>query len=332
MSSRLEALSPSVSVAPSAFDSSASRLQEKLSRNFGPLFMAALADKKTVEILLNPDGTLWQERLGEALRPIGTMSHSSALAAMNTVASMLGKTLTYESPRLEGELPIDGSRFAGLISPAVLAPTFAIRKKASSVFTLDHYVDAAILSQTHCHVIKQAVKDHRNIVVIGGTGTGKTTLTNGIIHEMVQANPLERFLVIEDTGEIQCAAKNHVALHTSSTVTMTDLLRTSLRLRPDRIIVGECRGAEALDLLDAWNTGHEGGVATIHANHPAAGLTRLRSLISRNPASPREIEPLIAEAVHFVVHIAKISNHRRQVLEVLEVKGFGDHGYITCKH
>lgn len=308
------------------------RLQEKLSRNFGPLFMDALSQPDTIEILLNADGSLWREALGKGLTKIGTMPRSSAIAAMNTIASMLDKTLTAASPLIEGELPIDGSRFAGQIPPVVLGPTFAIRKKASSVFTISQYVESNILSQAHANVILDAVQTRKNILVIGGTGTGKTTLTNAIIDAMVSCDPTDRFLIIEDTGEIQCNAPNHICYHTTPEVTMTTLLRTSLRMRPNRIIVGECRGPEALDLLDAWNTGHEGGVATIHANNPLAGLTRLRSLITRHPAAPKEIEPLIAEAVHLVVHISKVPNHGRRVQNVLEVEGFTDGAYLTRTH
>ena len=176
--------------------------------------------------------------------------------------------------------------------------------------------------------IRAAVVAHRNILVVGGTGSGKTTLVNAIINEMVLHDSSERIFIIEDTGEIQCAAENFVQYHTTLEVPMTTLLKTTLRMRPDRILVGEVRGAEALDLLDAWNTGHEGGAATLHANNAAAGLARLKSLISRNESAPSEIEPLIAEAVHVVVHIARTPEGRR-IEEILEVIGYQDGQYIT---
>jgi type IV secretion system protein VirB11 len=176
--------------------------------------------------------------------------------------------------------------------------------------------------------IRAAVVAHRNILVVGGTGSGKTTLVNAIINEMVLHDSTERIFIIEDTGEIQCAAENFVQYHTTLEVPMTTLLKTTLRMRPDRILVGEVRGAEALDLLDAWNTGHEGGAATLHANNAAAGLARLKSLISRNESAPSEIEPLIAEAVHVVVHIARTPEGRR-IEEILEVIGYQDGQYIT---
>jgi type IV secretion system protein VirB11 len=177
-------------------------------------------------------------------------------------------------------------------------------------------------------VIIESVAAHRNILVIGGTGSGKTTLVNAIINQMVANDPTERVFIIEDTGEIQCAAENYVQYHTSIDVTMTALLKTTLRMRPDRILVGEVRGPEALDLLMAWNTGHEGGAATLHANNARAGLDRLAMLISMHPDSPKPIEPLIGEAVHVVVHIARTPDGRR-IQEIIEVSGYHGGQYNT---
>ncbi len=182
------------------------------------------------------------------------------------------------------------------------------------------------MTAEHCTTIKEQVRKHRNILVTGGTGSGKTTLINAIIHEMVVQNPLERLVIIEDTGEIQCAAQNSVLYHTTVQVSMTTLLRTTLRMRPDRILVGEVRGPEALDLLMAWNTGHEGGAATLHANDAQAGLTRLAMLISMHPDSPTPIEPLIGEAVHLIVHIERHEFGRR-VSQLLEVAGYDSGRY-----
>ncbi|MCV4039517.1 P-type conjugative transfer ATPase TrbB [Pseudomonas aeruginosa] len=304
------------------------RQRKKLERDSGALIVDALNDPKTVELMCNGDGKLWLERLGEPMRQIGQLKPAQAESIIKTVAGYHGKEVTRQKPLLEGEWPLDGSRFAGQLPPVVRGATFAIRKKAIAIFTLDEYVKAGIMSDAQCAAIKNAIREHRNILVIGGTGSGKTTLVNAVINEMVSEFPAERVFIIEDTGEIQCAASNFVQYHTTIEVTMTMLLKTTLRMRPDRILVGEVRGEEALDLLDAWNTGHPGGAATLHANSAAEGLTRLKSLVSRNKSAPAEIEPLIGEAVHVVVSIARTPEGRR-IQEILEVSGYADGRYQT---
>ncbi|WP_372865842.1 P-type conjugative transfer ATPase TrbB [Pseudomonas sp.] len=304
------------------------RARKKLQRDAGSLIVDALNDPKTVELMCNGDGKLWVERLGEPMRQIGQLKPAQAESIIKTVAGYHGKEVTRQKPLLEGEWPLDGSRFAGQLPPVVRAATFAIRKKAVAIFRLDQYVEAGIMTAAQCASIKKAVREHRNILVIGGTGTGKTTLVNAIIDDMVVGFPSERVFIIEDTGEIQCSAANFVQYHTTIEVSMTHLLKTTLRMRPDRILVGEVRGEEALDLLDAWNTGHPGGAATLHANSAAEGLTRLKSLVSRNKSAPAEIEPLIGEAVHVVISIARIPEGRR-IQEILEITGHENGRYIT---
>ncbi len=302
------------------------RAIKKLERDMGATLLTSLHDPKTVEIMLNSDGRLWVERLGERMECFGKLRPAQAEAIIKTVAGFHGKEIKPTNPLLEGEFPIDGSRFAGQLPPIVPAPTFAIRKRAIAIFTLLQYVEDGIMTIAQYEAIRKAIVEHRNILVTGGTGSGKTTLVNAIINEMVLLFPHERIVIIEDTGEIQCAAENFIQYHTTIDVSMTRLLRITLRMRPDRILVGEVRGEEALDLLDAWNTGHEGGAATLHANNAVSGLTRLKSLISRNKSAPSEIEPLIGEAVHVVVHIARTQEGRR-VEEVLEVLGYQDGEY-----
>lgn len=305
------------------------RAIKKLERDMGPELLAALHDPKTAEIMVNGDGTIWWERLGERPHKMGNIRPAQAQAIVETVAGFHGKEVKRDSPLLEGEFPIDGSRFAGQLGPVVTGPTFAIRKKAISVFTLADYVESGIMTETQKQAIEMAVSSHKNILIIGGTGSGKTTLVNAIIRQMVENEPLERPIIIEDTGEIQCTAANYVQYHTSLEISMTMLLKTTLRMRPDRILVGEVRGEEALDLLDAWNTGHPGGAATIHADSAKEGLVRLKSLISRNKSAPSEIEPLIGAAVHFVVHIAKTPDGSRRIQEILEVSGYRNGQYVT---
>jgi P-type conjugative transfer ATPase TrbB len=305
------------------------RTRDKLSRDFGSLLSGALDDPRTIEVLLNPDGRLWQERLGESMRCIGSMDAPRAEAIIKTVASHLGKQVTRETPLLESELPDGGGRFAGQIPPVVSAPAFAIRKPAIKLFLLDDYVGQGALSASHSAVLKAAVEAHRNILVVGGTGSGKTTFVNALIAHMVASDPNERLVILEDTREIRCSAQNAVQYRSSPEVSMTDLLRATLRMRPDRILVGEARGPEALDLLMAWNTGHEGGACTVHANSARAGLVRLQMLVSMHRDAPAAIEPLIAEAVDVLVHIARLPSGDRRVHEVLEVLGHSANGYST---
>ncbi|WP_456293354.1 P-type conjugative transfer ATPase TrbB [Pseudomonas sp. AK106] len=311
-------------------DTSKKRVTERLRRDLGPMVMGALNDAKTTDLLLNADGNLWLKRLGEPTRIIGQLEAWRAMSAMKTLAGLLGKTIGALEPILDGELPFGNERFAGQLPPLVSSPVFAIRKPAIKVFTLDEYVEMGIMTQAQCDAIEKAVREHKNILVVGGTGSGKTTLVNAIIQEMVNNDPNERVVIIEDTGEIQCAAINCVQYHTTLEVSMTDLLKTTLRMLPDRIIVGEVRGAEALDLLDSWSTGHPGGTGTLHANNPESALQRLLSLVTRNASAPTTIEPLIAEAVDVVVHIQKTTEGRR-VEGILEVLGCENGNYITRK-
>lgn len=312
-------------------DSIKERAKKKLERDMGPRLLEALHDPKTVEILLNEDGSLWIERQGQRLQRLDNLylRRAQGQAILETVAGYHGKEVKKDSPLLEGEFPIDGSRFAGQLGPVVRGPVFAIRKKAIVVYTLTQYVESEIMTAAQEQIIRDAVAAHKNILVIGGTGSGKTTLVNAIIQAMVDHDPLERFVIIEDIGEIQCKAENYIQYHTSIGVSMTMLLKTTLRMRPDRILVGEVRGEEALDLLDAWNTGHPGGAATLHANSAAEGLTRLKSLVSRNMSAPSEIEPLIGEAVHVVVHIAKTPDGSRRIQGILGVSGYVNGHYKT---
>jgi len=296
------------------------RAKDKLERDLGPAFLAALRDSATLELMLNEDGKLWQEKIGDRMRVIGQLRPAQAEAIIKTVAGFHGYEVTRQQPILEAEFPLDGSRFAAQMPPIVSQPTFALRKKAVSVIPLDSYVESGVLTPAHRDVLRSAIQAHRNILVVGGTGSGKTTLINAIINEMVVSAPEERVVIIEDTGEIQCRATNFVQFHTTSDIDMTRLLKATLRMRPDRILVGEVRGPEALDLLMAWNTGHEGGAATLHANNARAAMGRLKMLVGMHRNAPQQIDSLLAEAIHFVVHIGR-SEGRRRVSEVLEVVG-----------
>lgn len=302
------------------------RLIEKLKREMGPVCLNALNNQNVIEIMLNSDGTLWVEEIGEPIQQVGVLEETKAKALLGTIASYLNTTITAQNPIIECELPIDGSRFEGLLPPIVSRPTFSIRKKASKIFTLEDYYHQKIVTKEQYQLIKQAIynpNDQRaskkNILIVGGTGSGKTTLANAIIDGIVKQTPEDRVVIIEDTAEIQCAAKNNVILRTSNEVSMLTLLRATMRLRPDRILVGEVRGAEALDLLKSWNTGHSGGIATVHANSARAGLIRLEQLIAEATQAP--MQTLISEAIDIIIFISKTSQGR-MVKEVIEVIGY----------
>jgi P-type conjugative transfer ATPase TrbB len=303
------------------------RLAESMKRQLGSV-CGLLRESDVVELMLNADGTVWVDRLGQPMQPAGTMPPATAESFIATVASTLRSTVTRENPILECELPLDGSRFEALIPPVVSAPVFAIRRKASAVFPLEEYERRGIMTAGQRGAIETAVALRQNILVVGGTGTGKTTLANGIIDHMVRASPTHRLVIIEDTAEIQCADKNAVVMRATDTVDMQRLLKATMRLRPDRIIVGEVRGGEALSLLKAWNTGHPGGVCTVHANHARAGLQRIEQLIAEVSQTP--MRALIAEAVNLIVSIIKTdSGAGRRVEEVVAVTGLagGDYNF-----
>lgn len=290
------------------------RLNTKIFRELGTTICDAVEDPEVIEIMLNSDGRVWVDKIGKGMSHISEMTAPNALALLGTIANSLDTVVTKHSPILEGELPTDGSRFEGLIPPVVAHPIFTIRKKALMIFTLDDYVEQGIMTDEQREQIHQSVKNKHNILVVGGTGSGKTTLTNAIIAEMVDVTPNDRLVIMEDTAEIQCKAENAVILRTSINVGMQQLLKATMRLRPDRIIVGEVRGAEALALLKAWNTGHPGGIATIHANSAKDGLVRLEQLIAE--ANIQVNKNLIKNAVDVVIFIEKQKSERK-ISEIL---------------
>nr|WP_156536093.1 P-type conjugative transfer ATPase TrbB [Agrobacterium vitis] len=289
----------------------------------GPAIAGFLSDSSVVEVMLNPDGRLWIDRLSEGLSDTGeTLSPEDGERIVRLVAHHVGAEVHIGNPRVSAELPETGERFEGLLPPVVAAPAFAIGKPAVAVFTLEDYVAAGIMSAVQAEILREAVADRRNILVAGGTSTGKTTLTNALLAEVAKTS--DRVVLIEDTRELQCAAPNLVAMRTKDGVaTLSDLVRSSLRLRPDRIPIGEVRGAEALDLLKAWGTGHPGGIGTIHAGTALGALRRLEQLIQEAVVTvPRA---LIAETIDLVAVLSGRGSTRR-LAELGRVEGLGPGG------
>jgi len=290
----------------------------------GPVIAGALADPDIVEILLNPDGSLWFDRLGSGRTPSGiTMPAAAAERIIRLVASHVHQEVHAGAPLVSAELPETGERFEGVLPPIVRAPTFAIRKRSAGVIPLSRYVTTGVLTEAQAEFLRGAVWSRANIVIAGGTSTGKTTLANALLQEVAATG--DRVIILEDTVELQCLADDHVPLRTRpGVVSMADLVRSTLRLRPDRIVVGEVRGAEALDLLKSWGTGHPGGIATLHAGSARGALTRLEQLIQETVITvPRA---LIAEAVDVVVFIAG-RGQRRRVEDIVRVVGLTPDGY-----
>ncbi|OBQ62233.1 P-type conjugative transfer ATPase TrbB [Mesorhizobium loti] len=289
----------------------------------GPAIAGFLGDANVVEVMLNPDGRLWIDRLSEGLFDTGErLSAADGERIVRLVAHHVGAEVHAGNPRVSAELPETGERFEGLLPPVVAAPAFAIRKPAVAVFTLDDYVWTGVMSAAQADILRQAVADRRNILVAGGTSTGKTTLTNALLAEVSKTS--DRVVLIEDTRELQCAAPNLVAMRTKDGVaTLSDLIRSSLRLRPDRIPIGEVRGAEALDLLKAWGTGHPGGIGTIHAGTALGALRRLEQLIQEAVVTvPRA---LIAETIDLVAVLSGRGSTRR-LAELGGVEGLNPDG------
>ncbi|WP_197424362.1 P-type conjugative transfer ATPase TrbB [Bradyrhizobium yuanmingense] len=289
----------------------------------GSAIAGYLEDEAIIEVMLNPDGRLWIDRLSNGLSDTGeTLSAADGERIVRLVAHHVGAEVHAGAPRVSAELPGTGERFEGLLPPVVAAPAFAIRKPAVAVFTLDDYVAKKIMTSEQAKILKSAVAARKNILVAGGTSTGKTTLTNALLAEV--AKTADRVVLIEDPRELQCKAPNLVALRTKDGVaTLSDLVRSSLRLRPDRIPIGEVRGAEALDLLKAWGTGHPGGIGTIHAGSALGALRRLEQLIQEAVITvPRA---LIAETINLVAVLAGRGADRR-LAELALVSGLGASG------
>ncbi|MDH4440749.1 MAG: P-type conjugative transfer ATPase TrbB [Rhizobium sp.] len=300
------------------------RLVRKLQEALGDQLCVALDDATVVEIMLNPDGKLFIERLGHGVAPAGEMSSAAAEMVIGTVAHALQSEVDTEQPIISGELPIGGHRFEGLLPPIVAKPTFTIRRRASRLIPLEDYVRNAVMNEYQAATIRSAISARLNIVISGGTGSGKTTLANAIINEIVNSTPEDRLVILEDTAEIQCAAENAVLLHTSDTIDMARLLKSTMRLRPDRIVVGEVRDGAALTLLKAWNTGHPGGVATIHSNTAMSALRRLEQLTAE--ASQQPMHEVIGEAVDLIISIER-TPRGRIVRDIIQVERFANGRY-----
>lgn len=298
--------------------------KEALARALGTLeytlgfeIMNFLKDKDVNEIIVNPDTKIWVDTFsrGRVLTEY-TMESGKSEQIIYQVADLTNTVCSASNPTIGAELP-DGSRFQGFLPDVVTAPSFIIRKHTERELTLKDYVDDEVITSRQREIILEAIRDRKNIIAAGGTKSGKTTFLNAILAEISKSD--DRIVLLEDTRELKCAARNHLSLKVTENRSMSDLLRDTLRATPDRIVVGEVRGDEALALLDAWNTGHDGGCSTVHSSSALLTLRRLEQLVSRVSVSPQQ--ETIAGAVDVIVYLRRRGTGR-VVEEILGIDGY----------
>lgn len=285
-----------------------------------------LLDDSISEIMGNPDASWWYERDGIISRDAAISFDAGRLrTGLEVIANQLGKRLDEDNPVLHAQLP-DGSRLAAVIPPVVRpAPALTIRKFTSRHYIVDDLITRGTLTRQLAEFLSEQIRRGKTLLISGGTGTGKTTLLR-ILADAIPEE--ERIVVIEDTAELHIQKPNILAVECQTdtfkaNISFDDLLKSALRWRPDRIILGEVRGIEARTLLDSFNTGHAGSLATIHANSAEKALHRFANLVMRNHAQSTftDTEAEIAEAVDFVVHVERQPG-RRVIREVLALRGY----------
>lgn len=327
---------PNVPPAPSASPAAApgdatTPYHDMMVRLLGPVVVRAFRDDDVTEVYVNPAD--WVVRLDTRSRGRVDTGHrldpKRVEMFLNCVAARAGTTLDAEQPRLQAELPSEtfrGSRVQGFIPPLAAGPCFTIRKPPSVVYSLDDFIRQGVLTPAHRDVLGEAVVGRENVLVVGGTNSGKSTFCNGLIKEITDRCPTERLVLLEDTVELQCAAPDHLALRTAPGISLAQLVKSTMRASPNRIVVGEVRDEAALDLLDAWATGHPGGCATLHASSAEGALLRLDRL-ARRANVPSQVD-LIAEAVDLVVVMTggNSPTRRRRVIDLVRVAGLASDG------
>jgi len=307
----------------------ARRKTEALRYALGESITRALDDPRVVEVMANPDGEIWTDRIGEGRKPTNVrISSDDAGAILRLLADHAGIVVNENTPLVSATLPETGERFQGVFPPITQVPCFAIRKRPGVIFTLAQYVEMEIMTAEIAEVLRSALLERLNILVIGGTGSGKTTLTNALLAEPAIVN--DRVVIIEDTAELRCAARDSISMLTKvipPIVTMGDLARVTLRLRPDRIIVGEVRDGAILEMIKLWNTGHPGGIATLHANSPRDALYRIEDLVGE--VTERVPQRQIGATINLIVEIRRAAETRagRLVSGLARVRGFADGKY-----
>lgn len=299
------------------------RLADSLAFNCGPIIMDAVRDPDVLEIMLNPDGKIWIEKYGKDQECVGELPIAQSKVLLSLVASALDLVVDAQHPVVEGSFPLDGSRFEGTFPPIVgPGASFSMRKKASRIITLQEYLASGAITEEVIPILDAAILGRKNIVVVGGTSSGKTTFCNGVIHRLDELCPGDRLLILEDTAELQSSARNAVFFLTSdlAKIGMRQLTKVCMRYAPKRILVGEVRDSAALELLKLWNTGHPGGIGTFHADSAFEALERLEELVEEAGVGPKQ--KLIGRAVDLIIYMTKTPQNTRIVSEILQVNRF----------
>jgi type IV secretion system protein TrbB len=308
------------------------RIYDKLNSDLGCI-TGFLQDIHVEEIMLNPDGSLWIDHVDTGVVRIGEMDKLDAFSIIHTIAGMCNLVTSHQNPHVEADFPIyrnmNGERFTAQIPPIVSSPSFCIRKRSRQRFTLSDYLSSGRITEAQFNMLCGILKEHKNILVCGGSGTGKTTFANALIAEVVKDDKNHRFLLLEDVAELQCDAENHVSMLTSSEVDITRLLRDALRMRPDRIFIGEVRGKEALDMLKAWHTSCPGGICTLHANGAKESIRRILDLILETGLIVPPIE-LVRNTIDVVVSVIRRGSERGFIQEIVSLGDY-QNGEFLCE-
>lgn len=310
------------------------RLCEKLYHDLGEAIVACLNDKKIHEIMLNPDGQLWTDSHEDGLLSVDHLPSTQAFSIIHAVAGFHNFVITQHNPQLEARLPffksMQGQRFIAQVPPIVSAPSFTIRKQSEVIFTLNDYLHSGRLTQQQDFVLRDLVQKRKNILICGGPGSGKTTLINALILEALRQDDKQRLLILEDLPELQCPSSNKVAMLTSSSVTMTALVRMAMRMRPDRILLGEVRSFEALDMLKAWNTGCPGGMCTVHANSAQEAIQRILDLAMENRLTAPPLQ-LVSQTINTIVSINRKGHQKGFIHEILALGSYQNEQFTFTK-
>lgn len=306
------------------------RLLEMLKSALGGPIGRLLEDPAIEEIRVNPDGRLWYTHGGTRSCAPQALSEAERIRVISIVADHIGEVASAKNPSFPAELPESGYRFHAVLPPqSPDGPTFVIRKKSSLRLTLDDYVASGQMTAAQKDVLVEAIHAKDNILIVGGTNTGKTTFLNAALRELGRVTG--RVITIEDTLELEVEADEVVRLRTvrsGDTITrsMAQAIRDTLRMTPDRLIVGEVRGPEVMDMLDAWNTGHPGGLASAHANNARDGLGRIEDMLVQGGYTP--VPRKIARTIQVIVSIGFTTidtpegkRSVRRVKEMLRVEG-----------